>query len=302
MPVLGSSLGNVSVLRLDTLSDLAPGNKSFKLQPYVDQVLHERARLSTSGGTVEHRLISFGGVWSNHLHALAALGHANGIATLGVVRGDSPQETGAAESAMLADARHWGMELIYVSRSDYRQRNEAEYQQALTERYAPAILIPEGGASMPGARACAAIAQLISQSNTVARSIVLPVGTGTTLAGIAASLPAEFEVIGISALKGAADLEERVEAMLRALDAQQHASWRILHDHHCGGFARSSSGLQEFVHAFEKSQGFELDPVYTAKMMLAIQEMQVSGKWDAKTPRIAVHTGGLQGRRGVSWL
>ena len=134
--MLGVSLGAVSLLRLDRTGGLAPGNKSFKLRAYVAQ----------AGRCGVERLVSFGGAWSNHLHALAALGQQHGIETVGIVRGGADE----GESAMMADAAAWGMRIHRVSRTEYRQRNDSAYQQALREYFAPCLLIPEGGASVAG--------------------------------------------------------------------------------------------------------------------------------------------------------
>jgi 1-aminocyclopropane-1-carboxylate deaminase len=287
-PVLGVSLAQVSLLRLDQTGGPAPGNKSFKLRDY----LAEAKRLAVP------RLVSFGGAWSNHLHALAALGHQHGIETIGIVRG----EPTAQESAMLIDAQRWGMRIVHVSRQEYRQRNDADYQQRLSECFAPCLLIPEGGSAATGARGCAQIAGLIRRSAPQARQIVLPVGTGTTLAGLAASLDDSYDVLGISALKGASDLESRVQALLAGLAPEHGARWRILHDYHCGGFARVNQPLREFMLAFETVHGVPLDPVYTGKMLFAIHRLCQQRECDTHIPLLAIHTGGLQGRRGYPWL
>ena len=288
MPVLGVSLGHVSLLRLDQTGGPAPGNKSFKLGHYF----FEAKRLGIA------RLVSFGGVWSNHLHALAATGYQLGFETVGIIRGEPTEEP----SAMLADARRWGMRLVYVSRQEYRQRHDIVYQQQLKERFAPCLLIPEGGASIGGARGCMAVADIIRQRAPLARHIVVPVGTGTTMAGLVAGLDESFKIDGISALKGAHDLAQRVQDLLQHLPHDNPASWQILHDYHCGGFARVNRSLREFMLTFEAIHGFELEPVYTGKMLLAIHQLRACGAWDKDAPVLAIHTGGLQGRRGYSWL
>lgn len=292
IPVLGVSLGNVSLLRLDQTGGPAPGNKSFKLAHYF----LEARRSGVS------RLLSFGGVWSNHLHALAAAGQHHGMQTIGIVRGDED----APDTAMMSDARRNGMQLVRVGRSEYRLRHDQSYQQQVVQRFAPCLLIPEGGASEIGARGCAAIADLIRLHAPQARKIVLPVGTGTTLAGLAASLDTRFELTGISALRGAADQEERARSLLDALSgesaAQSAASWQILHEFHAGGFARVDVRLRAFMLAFEEIHRVPLEPVYTGKMLLAIHQLRECGKWDVAEPVLALHTGGLQGRRGYSWL
>ncbi len=148
----------------------------------------------------------------------------------------------------------------------------------------------------------AQIAGLIRRSAPQARQIVLPVGTGTTLAGLAASLDDSYDVLGISALKGASDLESRVQALLAGLAPEHRARWRILHDYHCGGFARVNQPLREFMLAFETVHGVPLDPVYTGKMLFAIHRLCQQREWDTHIPLLAIHTGGLQGRRGYPWL
>lgn len=203
---------------------------------------------------------------------------------------------------MLIDAQRWGMRIVPVSRQEYRQRHDVQYQQRLAERFAPCVLIPEGGSSVAGASSCADIARLIRDSASPIGKVVLPVGTGTTLAGLAGSLDDSYEVIGISALKGASDLERRVQELLDGLASQQCARWHIKHDFHCGGFARVHHPLQEFMLAFERVHGVPLDPVYTGKMLFAIHQLFANGQWGADTPLLAVHTGGLQGRRGYAWL
>ena len=287
-PVMGVSLGGVSLLRLDQTGSPAFGNKFFKLQEYFC----EAKRQGVS------RLVSFGGVWSNHLHALAAAGADLGIETIGLVRGAGDCD----QTAMLLDVRRYGMQVVPVSREEYRQRNDVDYQRRILSRFAPCLLIPEGGATVLGARGCKAIASHIQQRSNRAKRIVLPVGTGTTLAGVAAGLDESYALYGISALKGATDLEVQVEALLRDLAPDNCARWRILHEYHCGGFARTHESLCDFILAFEAIHGIQLEPVYTGKMMYAVHQLRESGEWSADLPLLAIHTGGLQGRRGYSWL
>jgi 1-aminocyclopropane-1-carboxylate deaminase len=287
-PVAGVSMSNVALLRLDTGGGLAPGNKQFKL----------RASLAAARRLGINRLVSFGGAWSNHLHALAAVGAEQGFATVGIVRGADQ----GAESATLADARRWGMQIVRVSREEYRRRYAADYLAQLQQEYAPCLVIPEGGASTEGARGCMGIAGLIRTAAPAMRHILVPVGTGTTLAGLVAGLDSAYEVTGVAALKGATDLEQRTGQLLERMAADDCARWQILHAYHCGGFARASSDLREFILAFEAVHGVALDPVYTGKMLYAVHQRLRSGEYAATAPLLAVHTGGLQGRRGYSWL
>jgi len=287
-PVSGVSLQGISLLRLDQSADLAPGNKRYKLEGYLAQARHQGVK----------RLLSFGGAWSNHLHALAAVGADQGFETVGLVRGEAHE----LNSPTLQDARRWGMRIVAVDRSQFRLRNDPLFQQQLATQYSPCLLIPEGGAGACGVRGCVAIADTIRSCGRGARHIVVPVGTGTTMAGVVAGLDDTFEVLGIACMKGVLDLEDRVAGLLDVMGPCNHARWRIDHTHHCGGFARVSPSLRAFMLDFEAVQGVPLDPVYTGKMMLALHAACERSEHRGRSTTLAIHTGGLQGRRGYDWL
>lgn len=285
-PVLGVSMASVSLLRLDRLGGLAPGNKAFKLKINLE-VAREQA---------VSRLVTFGGAWSNHLHALAAAGQENGFQTVGIVRGERPPQP----SAMLRDAERWGMQLVYVPRSEYALRNDPVYLERLTRQFGPCHIIPEGGANTAGVRGCMDIVNYLPPETLGGGKMVLAVGTGTTLAGLVAGSGNGREVIGISVLKGARGLERDIECALEPFAQRDFAPWHICHDFHCGGYARVSPELREFIEEFERIHGIPLDPVYTGKMLFAIYSRLRDNRWHG--PITAIHTGGLQGRRGFPWL
>ena len=285
-PVLGVSLASVSLLRLDLCDGNAPGNKWFKLQ---GNITGARKRGITT-------LVSFGGAWSNHLHALAATGRELGLQTIGIVRGEEPDNP----SPMLVDARAWGMELVYVSRQEYKMREEKAYIGRLQARFGPCLVIPEGGGNLAGVEGCEAIGDLLLEEGCGNSTVVLAVGTGTTLAGIARGLGVNCgaNLVGISVLKGAHDLDNRVAGFT----GSECAHWQILHDYHCGGYARVSPALKEFILGFQAVHNIPLDPVYTGKALFAVHQLVATGQWRGNQPVVMVHTGGLQGRRGFDWL
>jgi len=226
------------------------------------------------------------------------VGSQQGFETIGIVRGEAHEAT----TPMLDDARRSGMRIVRVSRAGYRRRNDPAYQRELVAMMGRCLLIPEGGAGPEGALGCSLIADHVLECAPDCQRIVLPVGTGTTLAGLVTRLGTGYEVAGISALKGAVDLEKRVGELVAALGPARGARWRILHNDHCGGYARVTPELRDFILAFESMNGIEIEPVYTGKMLFAIQRMLQAGEWDSGAPTLAIHTGGLQGRRGYAWL
>jgi len=276
----------VSVLRLDLIGGRAPGNKSFKL----------RANLDSARDQGLNRILSFGGAWSNHLHALAATGLEHGFETIGIVRGEKPVKP----SAMLTDASDWGMHLVHVSRAEYRQRNEPGYIERLHKQFGPCLIVPEGGANVLGTIGCKPLANLSVVGKTPPTRVLVPVGTGTTLAGLAMGLAADIELLGVAVLKGAEHLDSEIQRLLQDHGAEHSDNWRILHDRHCGGYARVTPQLKEFIVEFERVQQIPLDPVYTGKMLFALWQMIADNS--APGQSVAIHTGGLQGRRGFPWL
>ena len=99
---------SLRVVRLDLIHPLINGNKWFKLK-------HNLAAASRQG---YHTLLSFGGAYSNHLRALAAAGKRFGFKTIGVVRG----EIVSPLNPVLRFAQSSGMELVAMSRTDYRTK------------------------------------------------------------------------------------------------------------------------------------------------------------------------------------
>ena len=248
-------------------------------------------------------LASFGGAWSNHLAALAQVGAAQGFSTVGIVRGERPVKL----SMMLLDAEAQGMQLQFISRGDYRRRHESEFLAALQGRLTNCLVIPEGGTNGLAVRGTAEIVDEVARLSPAVDLIVLPVGTGGTLAGIAAALPPGVKVLGISVLKGTgaeSGLEADVEALIAATSPPSPLArnWSIDHRFHCGGYAKCPTYLQDFILGWQRRHGMLLDPVYTGKLFYGLSQMLAQGEINADTRIVALHTGGEQGRRGYEFL
>lgn len=295
-PVMTEWLNRASVsldiLRLDQLDPEISGNKWYKLKHNL--LLAQKQGKST--------VLSFGGAWSNHIHALAAAGHRFGLATTGVIRG----EPVGPLSATLEDAGRWGMRLHYLSSSDYRRKNEPLFREKLLFQLGlsecEVHIVPEGGSNQLGVLGCR---EIISAGGIIAGQydeIWLACGTGATLAGIslaASSLLPDTKVIGVAVLKGADFLRNDIREHI----GQSRDNWSLLTDYHHGGYARASNELLSFINAFENETAITLDPVYTGKVMFAIKHSFVERLKPEKPCRdkriLMVHTGGLQGRRGI---
>lgn len=279
-PDFASAGISVDVLRLDTVHPVVSGNKWFKLKYNLDTAISNGAAT----------LVSFGGAWSNHLHALACAGKLAGLQTLAFVRGELPVPL----NDCLADCIANGMRLVPLSREEYRRRHDPSFVTGLLENIEKPCVIPEGGANIDGLRGCAEILQGIDQA--VFHQVALACGTGTTLAGLlmTSSLP----VLGIQVLKGEGYLRGEVASMLSGSGIIPGVDWRIEDRFHRGGYARVDGELLDFCRTFEDTTGVPIEPVYSGKLMMALCEMAATGVFPAGHRVLAIHGGGLQGKRG----
>ena len=280
-PVLERAGVQLSVLRLDRIHPQISGNKWFKLIRNL-----ERARAEG-----HETLLSFGGPWSNHLHALARAGQICGLRTIGIVRGELPSPL----NACLSDARAAGMTLVGMSRADYARKSEPDIIASLHARFGRFYLIPEGGANREGLLGCADIPERYDQDSF--DLVCMACGTGTMLAGMA--LTSRLPLVGVQVLKGAGYLVREVDDYFSRYGLAPQVPWRILEDWHHGGYARVTNELLRFLTEFEADHGIPLEPVYSGKLLYAIYEAAKKRDIFPHNSRIlAVHGGGLQGLRG----
>ncbi len=268
-------LGEMRLLlkRDDLLHPVITGNKWRKLHRLLDDA-------KSTGAT---RLLTFGGAYSNHVRAVAAAGELYGFKTVGVIRGDErPFNDGLARAAAA------GMHLHYLDRKSYRRKREPDVLAELRDRFGDFYLVPEGGTTIQAVAGCANLVREITEPYDV---IVCPVGTGGTLAGIAAGTRPGRRVVGVSALRGAFSLDADVHKLLVQACGRDPGNWSIDHRFHCGGFARTTPELVDFVDDFEARHGLRLERVYVTKMMLAVFALVAAGEIAPRSTIVAVITG-----------
>ena len=271
----------LAVLRLDRIDPLISGNKWFKLTEHLAQ-----ARQAGASG-----IISLGGAYSNHLHALAAAGKRFGFPTVGLLRGH-PQDT-----PTVLDLKTFGMHLHWLGYGGYRARHAPDFWLPWREQYPHLYPVPEGGGGMAGARGCGVLVeQARGQLNNLGWADYdawwLAAGTGTTLAGLVLAEAGAHPVYGAMAVPDDHGVAQNVSALVQGgyelLDASR------------GGFAKVDPLLLEFIETTEQACGIPLEPIYTGKALLALKQQIEAGRFAPGTRLIFVHTGGLQGRRGFT--
>ncbi|RZI29514.1 1-aminocyclopropane-1-carboxylate deaminase/D-cysteine desulfhydrase [Pseudomonas orientalis] len=271
----------LAMLRLDRIDPLISGNKWFKLTEHLNQ-----ARDAGASG-----VISLGGAYSNHLHALAAAGKRFGFPTVGLLRGH-PQDT-----PTVLDLKAFGMHLHWLGYGGYRARHEPGFWLPWREQYPHLHPVPEGGGGLAGALGCAVLveqaqAQLSQLGWADYDAWWLAAGTGTTLAGLVLAEAGRRTVYGALAVPDDHGVAQNVSAMV-------HNGYELI-DASRDGFAKVDPLLLDFIERTEQASGVPLEPLYTGKALLALKQQIETGRFAPGNHLIFIHTGGLQGRRGFN--
>ncbi|WP_214321929.1 1-aminocyclopropane-1-carboxylate deaminase/D-cysteine desulfhydrase [Nonomuraea sediminis] len=224
------------------------------------------------------RVLTFGGAYSNHIRAVAEAGRRHGFETIGVIRGEEHLPLNPS----LAYAAERGMRLTYLDRATYRLKHTPAVLDRLRETWGDVAILPEGGSNAAAVRGCAELPAEVEADYDV---ICCPVGTGGTLAGIAAGLPPGKRAIGFSVLKGGGFLVDEVARLQSAAFGRVFENWSLELGYHFGGYARSTPALQAFA------TKHRVEEVYVAKMLYGILDLVRQGRFPGGTTVLAVITG-----------
>jgi 1-aminocyclopropane-1-carboxylate deaminase len=278
----------ISLLREDKTDPQIGGNKLRKLK-------YNLIKAKQKG---HDTLLTFGGVWSNHIYASAAAARRFGFKSIGIIRGEGPP----GSTATLDFARSCGMKLHFVSRAEYREKNEDFFKAWLYDTFGRFHLIPEGGSNYLGLNGCMEILGKHTKDFDV---IAVACGTGATLAGMSLKLGPHQKLMGFPVVGQGEHLKEAIiQQLIWALGDEEVAKeyervFQLYPEYAMGGFAKVNDELISFMRQFYDQTKVKLDPLYTAKMMRGIYDLLEKGRFVPGTRILAVHTGGLQGIAGI---
>ncbi len=270
LPLFAEKGIRVFLKREDLSHPFISGNKWRKLKYHLIDAAEQN----------KNHLVTFGGAYSNHILAAAAAGAKYQFKTTGIIRGEK------VENPVLKLCEWFGMRLLFVSRTDYRNK------EALYDYYfgsdPDAYFINEGGASALGERG---VQEIFDDLNQMYDDIFCSVGTGSTLKGLIQAVKERnllTVVHGISVLKGAESLDNLIEPSDR-----ERA--RIYHQFHEGGYAKTTPELLDFIRHFTAQTGILMDQVYEGKMMKALFHLIESDQIIPGSKILTLHNGGLSG-------
>jgi 1-aminocyclopropane-1-carboxylate deaminase len=272
----------VLVKRDDLIDPLVSGNKWRKLK-YILELAH-----------YQHKdgILTLGGAYSNHLLATAAACAMVGLKSVGLVRGE---ELTTDSNENLRHCAALGMELHFVTRDEYAERDEKERQEIWKQRFPEMLFVPEGGAMYHGLIGCQEIWREISEP---VDHVFVAQGTTTTSCGLLLGSAERTTIHAVPALKGFGALNEMRHLLYPFLldrsIVEEYLDRVEVHDgYHFGGYAKTTGELLDFINDCRERFGLPLDKVYTGKAFYAlVNELENSGKFDGSTV-LFLHTGGL---------
>ena len=271
---LNNSKLELFVKRDDLIHEDFSGNKlrklKFNLKAYLDY--------NCDG------ILTFGGAYSNHLLATASACHYFGIECVGIVRGEELNKT---SNSLLERCSNLGMNLLFYSRSQYdeKKKTTGKFSYNGIEYW----VVPEGGANSEGVKGCREIV-----SNLDFDFVIVAQGTTTTSLGILLELSDLQKLIVVPVLKGFDSIGEMKTLLGNDLLFEGLKERIIVLDKfHFGGYAKTADELNDFISLFNESNQFNIEPVYTGKVIYALNQWIQSSEVHENKKVLFVHTGGL---------
>jgi D-cysteine desulfhydrase len=277
---LGLRPGDLWVKR-DDLTDLGGGNKVRKLEHLV-------AEAQAAGATV---LVTSGGAQSNHARMTAGAAARVGLSAVLVLT--PPAADGAAGNLAL-DGLLGARVVVTEPGEDLDVRVEAVAAQLRTAGEVPAVL-PLGGSTPVGARGYLACAAELTEQAPDARTVVVAVGSGGTMAGLVAGLGAD-RVLGVDT-GAVSDPAHRVRDLVTALGGPV-PELRLVTDQVGAGYGQLTDAGAAAMRTAARTEGLLLDPVYTGKAMAGLAAAVADGTVRPGERTVFLHTGGLPGLLG----
>jgi 1-aminocyclopropane-1-carboxylate deaminase len=266
----------VDVVRFDEMHQVVSGNKWFKLQYYLQDAVNNGFK----------HIVTFGGAYSNHIVATAFVCKELRLKCTGIIRGEEP----AHLSHTLIEAKGLGMDLIFVSRGEYRNKQKMMQQPGNTGMY----FINEGGYGLLGAKGAAEMMNWIDGSYT---HVLAATGTGTMLAGLIKAAKPHQQIIGINVMKGNENLINEINSLLTG--EEQQKNYLLLNDYHFGGYAKHPAELLQFMNHLWQYYQLPTDFVYNSKTLFATFDLISKNYFPPGSKIMAVQCGGLQGNRSL---
>ena len=253
------------LVKRDDLTGFAWGGNKVRTLEYV---------LADAVSLRSDTIVVAGGPNSNFAALLAVAAAGQGIDVVQVCYGD-PRGGAAA----LALSRSAGAQVEFTGSADRRSMDlrAGELAGRMRAEGKRPYVVPRGGATPIGACGFAVAAtELVAQLGGRSVSVVIPVGSGGSIAGLIAGLAAVdaagVNVLGVSVSRPVAEIEAQVAK--RATECARLVGaggplprWRVV-DGRGPGYGGGWPEADRLAGALLQHSGFVADPVYNAKALL----------------------------------
>lgn len=255
------------IKRDDLIHPIVAGNKWRKLKEYllIAQNQHKKG------------IVTFGGAFSNHIFALGYVCKELQIPLDIIIRGE---ELSINSNAYLSTLHQWGNQLHFISRSDYKEKRIPE-EIDLEDK----LIIPEGGFSEIGVQSMIELAKELDESFDY---VVLSVGTGTTLIGLAQAMPSTI-ICGILSLQNKIEIEEHIK--LSGLHSNNH---KLFDQFITKKYGKKNTELEKFCIQFTNIYQIPIEPIYTGLMVKSFYELVASNYFPQGSKVLLYHSGGVK--------
>lgn len=267
----------VFVKRDDLIHPQVSGNKFRKLQYALKAFKENKVKTAAT----------FGGAYSNHIHAFAYACMQENIKAIGIIRGE--ELASKPLNPTLQAAKAWGMDLIFVSRQEYAKRYDETYHEELSQKFDCAV-VPEGGTQLLAKQGVMHCVEEINAQEPDITHIVCAVGSGGTIAGVVSALHPNQKALGVLAVSGVAT---QIVQVIESFTSNKN--YDLILNAHLGGYAKTTPDLISFIKNCKVTYGLELEQVYTGKAFKFLVESIEAGNFAPGSKICFIHTGGMQG-------
>lgn len=264
------------------------GNKVRKLDFLLADALAQGADV----------VITCGGAQSNHCRATAVAARQLGLEPWLLLRGAQ----GAPVDGNLLLDHLLGARVESCTADAYRDRRTELMETLAAEAVAAGrtpYIIPEGGSNALGSRGFTEAAkELVAQLDEPVDSVVVAVGSGGTVAGLALANP-PWRTVGVAVCDDRPTFVGIVEGIAREAGLalpEAGGRWDILEGFQGPGYGIPTGQTWEALRRCARLEGLLLDPVYTGKAMAALLALAPTGALGKRV--VFWHTGGTFGLMG----
>ena len=284
-------------LKRDDLTGIElSGNKIRKLDFLLQQAIDDKAE----------GIITCGGLQSNHCRAAAYAGAKLGLDTILYLRGEAEEiQTGNYFLNILV-----GATIHYVTHQEYLEIDSIMQKKSneLASQGKQFYIIPEGGSNEIGAwgyiQCFFEIIEQIEVRNLSIDAIAVSTGSGGTHAGLLIGKllkKSEIDIISINVCDDADYFKFKISDIIKKFEQKYDQAFDIdqndikIYDGFTGsGYGEIGNKEVDVIRRFVREEGIVLDPVYTAKAYMGLEELIHQGQLEYKNI-LFIHTGGIFG-------